>query len=687
MNRYNKQKHLNVKDLIYRFIVTIIAITIVCSYLPRDDRYSYQFDLDKPWRYSQLIASFDFPIYKSPESIQKEQDSIMRYYKPYFALYGNIGTEQSNRISELIKKESQDKNASRFLSQIKNILDDIYQRGIISTEDFQRAETDSISFVRIYSGNEAKEIHLSNIYTPKTAYEYLISQVIGKNESERGLLKKYNLNDYIQANLVFDKTKSEEDKKNLLSSLSYSSGMVISGQKIIDRGDIVDENTYLILTSLEKEYSKRHDEMKQSRIMLLGQILYVSIIAFCLMLFFSMFRRDYLISSRKIFFLTIIPVIYPLLTSFLIKHNLFSVYIIPYAMGPIFIRVFMDSRTAFVTHVSTILICAVTLKYPYEFIATQIVSGMVAIYSLRELSQRSQLIKTALYITISAIVVYAGIELIHERDFTHLDYRMYVYIMLNGVALLFAYPLLFILEKVFGFTSNVTLVELSNINNQLLRRMSEVAPGTFQHSLQVANLATAVANKIGAKSQLIRTGALYHDIGKINHPVYFTENQKKINPHERLTNEQSAGVVINHVKEGIKLAEKHKLPQVIKDFITTHHGLGKTKFFLISSINENPDKPVDETLFTYPGPNPFTLEQAILMMADAVEAASRSLSDYTEENISNLVDKIVDTQVNEGFFKDCPITFQDITIAKDVFKDKLKTVYHTRISYPELKKD
>ena len=259
--------------------------------------------------------------------------------------------------------------------------------------------------------------------------------------------------------------------------------------------------------------------------------------------------------------------------------------------------------------------------------------------------------------------------------------------MLNGVALLFAYPLLFILEKVFGFTSNVTLVELSNINNQLLRRMSEVAPGTFQHSLQVANLATAVANKIGAKSQLIRTGALYHDIGKINHPVYFTENQKKINPHERLTNEQSAGVVINHVKEGIKLAEKHKLPQVIKDFITTHHGLGKTKFFLISSINENPDKPVDEALFTYPGPNPFTLEQAILMMADAVEAASRSLSDYTEENISNLVEKIVDTQVNEGFFKDCPITFQDITIAKDVFKDKLKTVYHTRISYPELKKD
>ena len=278
-----------------------------------------------------------------------------------------------------------------------------------------------------------------------------------------------------------------------------------------------------------------------------------------------------------------------------------------------------------------------------------------------------------------------SMELIHEKDFARLEYGMYIYIIINGILLLFAYPLLFLFEKVFGFTSNVTLVELSNTNNELLKRLSEVAPGTFQHSMQVANLATEVANKIGAKALLVRTGALYHDIGKMNSPAYLRKT--------RITSiltivsvRTSAAIVISHVKDGLKLADKYNLPQVIKDFISTHHGKGKTKYFLISYKNQNPDQPIDESLFTYPGPNPFTLEQAILMMADSVEAASRSLNEYTEESISGLVDKIVDSQVQEGFFKDCPITFHDITVAKDVFKEKLKTIYHTRISYPELKK-
>lgn len=276
-------------------------------------------------------------------------------------------------------------------------------------------------------------------------------------------------------------------------------------------------------------------------------------------------------------------------------------------------------------------------------------------------------------------------ELIHTKDFSELDYSMYIHIIINGIFLLFAYPLLFLLEKAFGFTSNVTLVELSNINNEILRKMSEVAPGTFQHSMQVANLAAEVANRIGAKSQLVRTGALYHDIGKTCNPAFFTENQSSINPHEKLSFEDSAKIVINHVKDGIKLADKYNLPPIIKDFIATHHGKGMTKYFFISYKNKYPNETIDESVFTYPGPNPFTLEQAILMMADSVEAASRSLNEYTEESIGNLVEKIIDAQVQEGFFKDCPITFHDITLAKEVFKEKLKTIYHTRISYPELK--
>ena len=687
MSRYNQQRKISGKALIYRFLITAIAVVTICLYMPRDDRFHYTFDIDKPWRHGQLIATHDFPIYKSEYTIQKEQDSILRYYKPYFVFNKSIGDQQIARFRNDFNTQFAQFAPTRYLSIIEQQLKSIYSHGVMGAEDYNRMQNDSIGFIRIISQNEAKEENFSDVFSQKTAYELLASQKNDTTTLYKNILRKCNINEYIAPNLTFDAKKSENAKNDLLSTISYASGIVMSGQKIIDRGDIVDEMTYQILLSLEREYSKSDKSSFYDYTTLLGKLLYVSIIAICLVLYFVMFRRDYLAETRRILFLASIPVIFPILTSFLIKHSLFSVYIIPYAMAPIFIRVFMDSRTAFVTHVSTILICAATLKYPYEFIATQLVSGMIAIYSLRELSQRSQLIRSALFITLAAITTYAGIELIQGTDITRMNWGMYIYITINGIMLLFAYPLLFLLEKMFGFTSNVTLVELSNINNEPLRMMSEVAPGTFQHSMQVANLATEVANKIGAKSQLVRTGALYHDIGKTYHPVYFTENQTRINPHERLTNEQSASVVISHVKEGLKLAEKHRLPQVIKDFITTHHGLGKTKYFLISYQNEHPDEEIDESLFTYPGPNPFTLEQAILMMADSVEAASRSLNEYTAESISNLVDKIINSQVEEGFFNNCPITFQDISTAKEVFKEKLKTIYHTRISYPELKKE
>ena len=337
-------------------------------------------------------------------------------------------------------------------------------------------------------------------------------------------------------------------------------------------------------------------------------------------------------------------------------------------------------------HMVSILMCSIVLRYPYEFLLLQTVAGLTAIHSLRELSQRSQLFRTAFCITLLYCLTYFSYELITENDLSKLNAAMYVNFLINGVLLLFTYPFLFVVEKMFGFTSNVTLVELSNINHPLLRQLSEVAPGTFQHTMQVANLAAEAANKIGAKSQLVRTGALYHDIGKMGNPVFFTENQNGVNPHKNLTYEQSAQVVINHVTYGMKLAEKHNLPKVIRDFITTHHGAGKTKYFYISYMNEHPGEPIDESIFTYPGPNPWTREQAILMMADSVEAASHSLKEYTEESINGLVDKIIDSQMADGFFRECPITFKDIATIKALFKEKLKAVYHTRISYPELKK-
>jgi putative nucleotidyltransferase with HDIG domain len=371
----------------------------------------------------------------------------------------------------------------------------------------------------------------------------------------------------------------------------------------------------------------------------------------------------------------------------MVSHTFMHVFLIPYAMVPIFIRVFMDSRTAFMAHTTMILICACILQHPYEFIAVETVAGLMAIFTLRELSSRSQLFWTAVLVMGAAMLTNLSISLlnINDLDLKLIDTGEYQYLLLNGVLLFCSYPLLYIIEKAFGFTSSITLIELSDMNKTLLRRMSEVAPGTFQHSTQVGNLAVEIARKIGAKSLLVRTGALYHDIGKIMNPAYFTENQAGVNPHDSLTFIDSAQMLISHVTEGIKLADKYNLPKEIKDFIQTHHGQGKTKYFYIKQKNEHPDEAVDDLLFTYPGPNPFTKEQAILMMSDAVEAASRSLPDYTEQSIRELENRIIDSQVSEGYFRECPITFRDIQYAKTVLIEKLKIIYHTRISYPELK--
>ncbi len=567
---------------------------------------------------------------------------------------------------------------------IERTLKALYEDGIIAGNDLKRMEEDSIIAIRLVDKNVATSRFIDQLYTVKEAYEYLLNA--DTTHYKKKILQQCNLNDYITPNLVYDEEKSEAAQKDLLSNISWANGFVLNGQKIIDRGEIVDEQTYNILESLRKEWEKRSDSVQEKRLTLAGQILYVGIFLFCFMAYLELFRADYYERKGTLTLLFALIVFFPVLSSIMVEQNLSSIYVVPFAMIPIIVRVFLDSRTAFMAHVTIILLCSITLRFPHEFILLQVVAGMVAIYSLRELSQRSQLLRTALVVFISYALLYFAFELIHEDDLTKLNTRMYIYFMINGILLLFAYPLLFLLEKIFGFTSDVTLVELSNINNSLLREMSEVAPGTFQHSLQMANLAAAAANKIGGKSQLVRTGALYHDIGKMVNPAFFTENQSGVNPHKSLSYEQSAQVIISHITDGLKLAEKHNLPKVIKDFISTHHGRGLTKYFYISYKNEHPDEEVDQEKFRYPGPNPFTKEQAVLMMADSVEAASRSLPEYTEESISTLVDKIIDTQVSEGYFKECPITFKDIATVKALFKEKLKTMYHTRISYPELRK-
>ena len=685
MRSFKTSKRLSYKNLIYKSLIFIATVSVIVYFLPNEGKFNYQFDINKPWKYGLLQASFDFPIYKNDLQVQKEQDSILADYQPYFQIDKEAEKNVLSKLREDYNKTLRHSlPGTDYVRYIERTLKALYEDGIIAGNDLKRMEEDSIIAIRLVDKNVATSRFIDQLYTVKEAYEYLLNADTAHYKKK--ILQQCNLNDYITPNLVYDEEKSEAAQKDLLSNISWANGFVLNGQKIIDRGEIVDEQTYNILESLRKEWEKRSDSVQEKRLTLAGQILYVGIFLFCFMAYLELFRADYYERKGTLTLLFALIVFFPVLSSIMVEQNLSSIYVVPFAMIPIIVRVFLDSRTAFMAHVTIILLCSITLRFPHEFILLQVVAGMVAIYSLRELSQRSQLLRTALVVFISYALLYFAFELIHEDDLTKLNTRMYIYFMINGILLLFAYPLLFLLEKIFGFTSDVTLVELSNINNSLLREMSEVAPGTFQHSLQMANLAAAAANKIGGKSQLVRTGALYHDIGKMVNPAFFTENQSGVNPHKSLSYEQSAQVIISHITDGLKLAEKHNLPKVIKDFISTHHGRGLTKYFYISYKNEHPDEEVDQEKFRYPGPNPFTKEQAVLMMADSVEAASRSLPEYTEESISTLVDKIIDTQVSEGYFKECPITFKDIATVKALFKEKLKTMYHTRISYPELKK-
>lgn len=571
MKSFKTGKRFSYKDLLYKSLIFIATVSVIVYFLPNEGKFNYQFDINKPWKYGLLQASFDFPIYKNDMQVQKEQDSILATYQPYFHIEKNVEKNMIEKLREDYNKTLRHSLPSTdYVRYIERMLKELYRNGIIAGNDLTRMEEDSITAIRTVEQNTATSRLVEQLYTVKDAYEYLLNA--DTTHYKKKVLQQCNLNNYITPNLIYDEPKSEAAQKDLLSNISYANGFVLNGQKIIDRGEIVDEQTYNILESLRKEWEKRSESLQEKRLTLAGQILYVGIFLFCFMVYLDLFRADYYDRKGSLTLLFALIVLFPVVASVMVSQSLSSIYIVPFAMIPIIVRIFLDSRTAFMAHVTIILLCSITLRFPHEFILLQVVAGMVSIYSLRELSQRSQLLRTALVVFASYALLYFAFELIHEDDLTKLNTRMYIYFMINGILLLFAYPLLFILEKTFGFTSNVTLVELSNINNSLLREMSEIAPGTFQHSLQMANLAAEAANKIGAKSQLVRTGALYHDIGKMVNPAFFTENQSGVNPHKSLNYEQSAQVIISHITDGLKLAEKHNLPKVIKDFISTHHG-------------------------------------------------------------------------------------------------------------------
>ena len=662
----------------------LVSVVTLIYFLPRESKFGYVYELNKPWHYPQLIASYDFVIYKTDDEVKRERDSVVRQFVPYYRVDSLVAEKQ---IAALRK----DFYAGKFrgipvyyLPRLVENLRQIYARGILDVSDYEGFLKGDSHVLRLIRGQEATTGEVENFFTIRTAYDYLLNR--DKDALSQEALRECNLNDYLAVNVKNDTAKNRLELQSELSQVSDNIGMVQSGQLVIDRGQIVNSEHMRILNSLKKESEQRMDPSRGYWFIFAGQVIFVILLISLLFTYLKLFRRDYFSSPHSVLLLFSFVTVFPVITYLMMAHHFYSVYLVPYALIPIFVRIFMDSRTSFMAVVTSSLLSALSLHSPFEFVLWQIVTGATVIYSLRELTERSQLLRTVLAVVVVGLVISIGYDLSQGLNGDAFDRSRIVYMIIGGILLLFAYPLMYFVEKLFGFTSSVTLVELTNTNNPILRKMSKVAQGTFNHSMQVSNLAAEVADKIGAKAQLARTGALYHDIGKVLNPAFFTENQSGVNPHDTISEERSAQIIINHVTDGLRLAEKYHLPQVIKEFIRTHHGTGLVKYFYIQYCNKHVGEAVDEDAFRYPGPNPQTREQAVVMMCDSVEAASRSLKEYTEESITQLVNRIVDSQLAEGHFKECPITFRDIADAKRTLIDSLKTIYHTRISYPEIKK-
>ena len=664
---------LNIRYVVYT-VSLMLAVVAIYFLLPKEDNFDRYFEIGKPWAYETVMAPKDFAIYKSDDQLEKERAEALTRLEPY------VAQSMDHRLQITGIKDL------RMSDWLLERLNEVYEVGVISLQDKQEFEHLGVEKVIVLEGNSVKgKVLLNSIFTPKTAYDYIISKASVEVWIDDNLLKTSDIVEYIEPNLLVDKVKTDQALQIIVDGVMLTSGMVQKGEKIIDKGEVVVEESYQILKSLQRAIDG--DELSQGEDVwkIIGNVVLILVLIILFFAYFVLFRPKVLESIRATEFMILMMLGILGLLALVTQYLELNEYLVPFAMLALVVRVFFDSRTALYVHIITVLLAGQMVPDATEFVFLQILVGMVAVSSLKDMNSRAQLVKSALFIFVVYGVSFVAMELARGVEVERVDWSMLFVFALNSVALLFAYGLIFIIEKLFGFLSEVTLVELSNINSPLLMEFSEKCPGTFQHVLQVSNLAVEVAKKIRANALLVRTGALYHDLGKMVNPLYYTENQTGVNPLNELSYEEAAQVIISHVQEGVKIAEKHNLPYQIIEFISMHHGCSKVKYFYNSFKNQYPDKEIDERKFTYPGPLPSTKETAILMMSDAVEAASRSLKSYDEESISRLVEGVVNGQMADGQFRNSPISFRDVEVAKRVFVEKLQNIYHTRIQYPELK--
>ena len=696
--------------------ITLFVITsiIIVYLLPREGKFMFEYQKGGFWKHEDLLAPFNFPVYRSQTDIDHERDSVIRGFRPIFVYDQQLADQRVQEFGEDfsakwveyslsdLKIHSRDvyRNDKRYITyrQLENeyrnylasMLREIYRKGIVDMAPIQESTGVIYHEITVIKGNVAENYPLTALYTPKSAYEYMTARLNNSIPKKSNLpvrkydvfLQQFEINNYLSINIVYDEAKSRNVRKSLINGISLTRGLIQEGQGIISRGEFITSEKYQILESLRQEYEKNLGFMAR-QLVVIGKFILVMTTLLVIYLFLMNFRKEVLESSVRTLFILLIMVLMVLIATTTLNYNLVSIYLLPFTILPIILKTFFDSRLALFVHMITILLIGFFVPNGFEFVFLNIVAGMVAIISLTNVYKRSQLVITSLFVILAYTVIYLGISLVQEGNLAQIQMKYFRWFGANGMLILMAYPLIYVCEKAFGFISDATLMELSDSNQPLLRKLAELAPGTFQHSLQVANLAEDAVFRVGGNPLLVRAGALYHDIGKMDEPLYYIENQTtSINPHDNLEFEQSARIIIDHVRKGVELAKKNKLPEAIIDFIRTHHGTTTVQYFYKSYLRKYPETEIDVKKFSYPGPRPVSKETAIVMMADSVEAASRSLQTITEQTLDKLVESIINTQMTEEQYNDAQITFRDITIIREIFIKRLRNIYHVRISYP-----
>ncbi len=676
---------------IFKGFLFVLAIAVLVWIFPQQGKFKYEFSQGKPWLHEDLYAPFDFSIDKLEEDIIKEKEEAMEglpYYFRYLPSDSLAIEEQLEpefiRFWESSVPDSLDNAGFRRhnLEVFRNIYHFFIQQGIVDMvpeiEDLPPEYP-----VVVIRDNVALEYDFEDLLSLNDAYD-LLQQKLDEQEDIAPDILSPLLVRFMEQNIVYDAEKTALEREAVVEAISPVKGLVQQGERIISRGEVVNPEKHMILLSLRANYEENLGGSETYYVILAGQTLLIAISILVLFLFFYSFRREILSDNRKIVLILLVIILITSLTSITLSIAPSFLYILPICLVPILISAFFDTRMALYVYLITVIILGFLVPNSFEFIFLQLITGVIAIMNVAKLQRRGQFFTTSVYIFLTYSVLYSGLTLIQYGTIHEIDPVMFALFAGSAVLTLFSYPLIYIFEKIFGFITDVTLVELSNTNNKLLRELSLKAPGTFQHSLQVANLAEDAVYEVGGNALMVRTGALYHDIGKMDNPMYFVENQSPgINPHDDLTHEESARIIVGHVIKGIEKAKKHRLPEQIIDFIRTHHGTRKVEYFYTLYKNETPEDEIDESDFTYPGPIPFSKETAVVMMADSVEAASRSLKEYNIEKIDDLVEKIINRQLETGQFINADITLKDITRIKKIFKKKLMTIYHIRIEYPE----